>query len=323
MAAAARPLGAAAASGSFKRELGATLRARLADRSRQRRDQLDDRDRHHHARLALAARARRGRARLQPLSSTHRARHRRRVGVFPDRRVDGWRWQDRRSRRATHAGVPLVAVALSLLTWIYLWRTRADSAGHRRTSRSRARRRDLHARLQWSLLPNLMFFTGRCIFSALERPRPTLVAGLVAVVFNVLANYALIFGTPRHAGARNLRLRPCNHTFADADVSVAFRGLTRRAAIAPASTVRAPLAPCSARDGRSLAAWSAYRSHDSGRGRRLLRRYDVVGLIDSTALESHTAALQIVSLGFMVPLGSDRRRPFGSDMPTARATPSR
>ena len=47
---------------------------------------------------------------------------------------------------------------------------------------------------QWSLLPNLLFITARCLFSALERPRPTLIAGLVAVAFNALANYALVFG---------------------------------------------------------------------------------------------------------------------------------
>ena len=48
---------------------------------------------------------------------------------------------------------------------------------------------------QWSLLPNLLFFTARCLFSALERPRPTMIAGLVAVAFNALANYALVFGS--------------------------------------------------------------------------------------------------------------------------------
>jgi MATE family, multidrug efflux pump len=45
-----------------------------------------------------------------------------------------------------------------------------------------------------ALLPNLLFITARCVFSALERPRPTLIAGLVAVAFNALGNYALVFG---------------------------------------------------------------------------------------------------------------------------------
>ena len=48
---------------------------------------------------------------------------------------------------------------------------------------------------QWSLAPSLLFFAARrSMFAALERPRPTLIVGLVAVAFNALANYALIFG---------------------------------------------------------------------------------------------------------------------------------
>ena len=47
---------------------------------------------------------------------------------------------------------------------------------------------------QWGIAPSLLFFAGRSAFAALERPRPALVAGLVAVAFNALANYALIFG---------------------------------------------------------------------------------------------------------------------------------
>ena len=48
--------------------------------------------------------------------------------------------------------------------------------------------------LQWGLAPTLLFFAGRSIFSALERPRPTLIAGVIAAGFNVVANDALIFG---------------------------------------------------------------------------------------------------------------------------------
>ena len=47
---------------------------------------------------------------------------------------------------------------------------------------------------QRGLAPALMFFAGRSVFAAFERPRPTLIAGVVAAGFNALANYALIFG---------------------------------------------------------------------------------------------------------------------------------
>ena len=51
----------------------------------------------------------------------------------------------------------------------------------------------LHA-LQWALAPALLYFATRSAFAALDRVGPTLVAGLIAVVFNAGANYVLIFG---------------------------------------------------------------------------------------------------------------------------------
>ena len=51
----------------------------------------------------------------------------------------------------------------------------------------------LHA-LQWALAPALLYFAARSAFAALDRVGPTLVAGLIAVVFNAGANYVLIFG---------------------------------------------------------------------------------------------------------------------------------
>ena len=55
--------------------------------------------------------------------------------------------------------------------------------------------------LQWAVAPLLLTFSTRSIFAALERTGPVLVASLIAVVFNALANYALIFG---HFGAPTL-----------------------------------------------------------------------------------------------------------------------
>jgi MATE family multidrug resistance protein len=52
--------------------------------------------------------------------------------------------------------------------------------------------------LQWALAPALLYFSMRSIFAALSRTAPILIASLVAVAFNALANYTLIFG---HFGA--------------------------------------------------------------------------------------------------------------------------
>jgi len=43
--------------------------------------------------------------------------------------------------------------------------------------------RYMHA-LQWALAPALLYFSTRCAFAALDRVAPTLIAGLIAVVFN-------------------------------------------------------------------------------------------------------------------------------------------
>ena len=96
-------------------------------------------------------------------------------------------------RRAAHQAL-LSAVALALVAWVYLWQTEPILLAIGEPA-DLARDAGTYMRgYQWSLLPNLLFVTARCLFSALERPRPTLVAGLVAVAFNALANYALVFG---------------------------------------------------------------------------------------------------------------------------------
>src|SRR5208337_1704800 len=96
-------------------------------------------------------------------------------------------------RRATHQAL-LSAVLIAVVTWIALSQTTAilTAMGE---SPDLARDAGTYMRgFQWGLAPNLLFFAGRSVFAALERPRPTLIAGLIAAAFNALANYALIFG---------------------------------------------------------------------------------------------------------------------------------
>ena len=70
-----------------------------------------------------------------------------------------------------------------------------------------------------------------------------------------------------------------------------------------ASAVRPALAPGSARTHGALAAWAADGRDDRRRSRRVRRRDDGDGPDRRAALEAHTAALQIASIAFMVPLG--------------------
>ena len=100
-------------------------------------------------------------------------------------------------RRAFHQAL-FSALVLALPVWALLWNAErillsvgepADLAGRVGTY--------MHG-LQWALAPALLYFSARSVFAALNRTAPILIAGLVAVAFNALANYALIFG---HFGA--------------------------------------------------------------------------------------------------------------------------
>ena len=96
--------------------------------------------------------------------------------------------------RATAHQSFLSAIALAAPMWALLWNANAiliafgeapDLAGLAATY--------LHG-LQWALGPTFLFFAARSIFAALNRTGPTLLAGVLAVGVNALANYGLIFG---------------------------------------------------------------------------------------------------------------------------------
>ena len=205
-------------------------------------------------------------------------------------------------RRATHQSL-LSAVALSLTAWIYLSRTEsillaigepADLAHDAGIY--------MHG-YQWSLLPNLLFITARCVFSALERPRPTLIAGLVAVAFNALGNYALVFGK---LGVPQLGILGSGIA-TTLSQTLMFLILLGASFVEPRMRQLRPFAlPWRPARRDLFALWRL----GLPMGAMILAEVGVfsaatmaMGLIGRTALEAHTAALQIVSIAFMVPLG--------------------
>ena len=156
---------------------------------------------------------------------------------------------------------------------------------------------------QWGLAPSLLFFAGRSVFAALERPRPTLVAGLVAVAFNALANYALIFGKlgMPALGIIGSGLATTLSQALMLAVLVAASLIDPR--MRPLRLFALPWPPA----GRELAAlWRLGLPI----GATIVAEVGVfsaatlvMGLISREALEAHAIALQIASLAFMVPLG--------------------
>ena len=193
--------------------------AELAARSRQRRRQRDDGDRLHDARLAVAPRARRRRARLQ--SSISR------------RFSSASAWSAALSPIAAarlgagdDAGEPAARDAPGASLGPPHRRAPGSCCGRPARSCPRSASRRI-----WRATPE--FTCAACnggwrrtccsspparVFAALERPRPTLVAGLIARRLQRARQLRADLRQVRHAGARDHRLGPGDHAVADADV---------------------------------------------------------------------------------------------------------
>ena len=204
--------------------------------------------------------------------------------------------------RATHQAL-LSAVLIAVVTWIALSQTTAILTAMGEPP-DLARDAGTYMRgFQWGLAPNLLFFAGRSVFAALERPRPTLIAGLIAAAFNALANYALIFGK---FGMPALGI--IGSGFATTlSQTLMFALLIAYSLIDPRMRRLRLFSPPWRPDWGELAAlWrlglpiGAMIAAEVG---VFCAATLVMGLIGPATLEAHTVALQICSLAFMVPLG--------------------
>jgi MATE family multidrug resistance protein len=205
-------------------------------------------------------------------------------------------------RRATHQGL-LSALLISVVTWIALSQTTAilTAIGEQPDL---ARDAGTYMRgFQWGLAPNLLFFAGRSVFAALERPRPTLIAGLIAVAFNAIANYALIFGK---FGMPALGIIGSGLA-TTLSQTLMFLILIAASLIDPRMRrLRLFALPWLPAQQEFVALWRLGLPI----GLTIVAEVGVfaaatlvMGLISSASLEAHTVALQIASLAFMVPLG--------------------
>jgi multidrug resistance protein, MATE family len=156
---------------------------------------------------------------------------------------------------------------------------------------------------QWGLAPSLIYYAARAAFSALERPRPPLVAGLVAVAFNALANYALIFGK---LGMPALGI--IGSGFATTLSQTLMCALLLAASLIDPRmrALRLFALPWRLAGTELKALWRLGLPI----GAMIVAEVGVfasatlaMGLFSTTAIEAHTIALQVASLAFMVPLG--------------------
>jgi multidrug resistance protein, MATE family len=97
-------------------------------------------------------------------------------------------------RRTFRQGLWL-AVAVSLPIWAVLWNAEPILLALGQQPELAAAAGLYMRSLQWSILPFLLYIVVRSLISAMERPRPALWVGLVGIVLNALAGYALIYGS--------------------------------------------------------------------------------------------------------------------------------
>jgi MATE family multidrug resistance protein len=197
----------------------------------------------------------------------------------------------------------LSAAALALPIWAVLWSARPILAAFGEPPRLAAQAGIYLHGLEWALGPNLLFFALRSVFAALNRPGPTLLAGVLAVGVNALGNWLLIFG---HFGF------PAWGVFGSGMAT--FFSQTFMVLVL---TVYAFVDPHLARyrlfAGPWRFDWPAFGELwrlGAPIGAAVLFEVTIfaasvllMGLIGAASLEAHAAVFQIGSLAFMIPLG--------------------
>jgi len=205
-------------------------------------------------------------------------------------------------RRAAHHTFASVAV-LSVPTWVLLLNARTILTALGEPPELAADASTYLHGLQWALAPNLLFFALRSVFAALDRPGPTLLAGLLAVGVNALGNWLLIFG---HYGF------PAWGIFGSGIATCVSQSFMMLILAAYAFMDR-HLARYRLFRGPWRFDWRSFREIwrlGAPIGATIVFEVSIfaasvllMGLISVASLEAHAIVFQIASFAFMVPLG--------------------
>jgi MATE family multidrug resistance protein len=106
-------------------------------------------------------------------------------------------------RRTFRQGLWSAAI-VSLPCWLLLWHTEAVLLAFGEAPQLAADAQSFMRALQWGILPALGFIALRSFVSALERPIWALAVTALTIVFNLAANWVLVFG---HLGVPALGVR--------------------------------------------------------------------------------------------------------------------
>lgn len=195
------------------------------------------------------------------------------------------------------------AFAYSLPVWIVLWNTGAILVAIGQEPALAAGAQSFVRALMWGLLPYLFYLILRSFISALEKPLWSLIVGVIAVIYNGLINYALIFG---EFGMPELGLLGAGIGSASANLLM-FLGMA--------------LVVTQNRRFRRYRLFGRFWRHDWQRFKEIWRlglpiavtlglevgvfagAVFLMGYISAEAIAAHAIAIQVAALTFMVPMG--------------------
>ncbi|TYR29864.1 MATE family efflux transporter [Mesorhizobium microcysteis] len=205
-------------------------------------------------------------------------------------------------RRTVRQGLWISAL-VALPIWALLWQAETILLAMGQDPALSAQAGVYMRAMQWAILPFYGFVVLRSFISALERPGWALAIVFLAVGFNVLCNYALMFG---NLGFPRLELMGAGIA-TTASATLMFAGMVAAVSLD--------------RRFRRYQLFGRFWRADWARFRELFRlglpiagiyTFEVtifnaaalvMGLIDSVSLAAHAIAIQVASLSFMVPMG--------------------
>ncbi|HLL30644.1 MAG TPA: MATE family efflux transporter [Allosphingosinicella sp.] len=205
-------------------------------------------------------------------------------------------------RRTVRQGM-WAAVALTLPVWAILWFSGSILVAIGQDPALAADAESFVRALQWGFLPYLWYLVLRSFISALEKPLWSFVVGVVAVLFNGIVNYGLIFG---HFGLPKLGLVGAGMGSAMAN-TIMFLGMA--------------LVVLMHRQFRRFHLFGHFWRADWQRFREVWRlglpiavtlaleitifnaAVFLMGLIGAESIAAHAIAIQLAALSFMVPMG--------------------
>ena len=205
-------------------------------------------------------------------------------------------------RRTVRQGL-WIAVMVAVPIWLLLWQTETILVAMGQDPALAAGAGVYVRAMQWAILPFYGFVVLRSFISALERPRWALVIVFVAVLFNAIFNYCIMFG---NFGFPRLGILGAGIT-TTLSSTLMFLGMALVVTRNPRF--------------RRYQLFGRFWRADWPRFRELLRLglpiagiyvFEVsifnaaallMGLIDAVSLAAHAIAIQIASLTFMVPMG--------------------